>query len=160
MEADHLPEIFCPFSKVLQHQLIDIPTSGTEQPNDIGCSVVPAMRDSPIPGSEIAANDKCPLVRGSFRESDDVVEQLSWGFSRKSGDLVRYRHVAPSFRLDVGLSIRRKNWSKTVLVQGCASAFEIGGDIPGSNQPPTRPGAGRKTVEMDCRRTSKRASKV
>ena len=49
MEADLVPKIFRPFSNVLQHQFIDIQTSGAEQSNNISCSVVPQMRDFPIP---------------------------------------------------------------------------------------------------------------
>jgi hypothetical protein len=49
MEADLIPEIFRPFSNVVPHQFIDIPTSGAEQSNNISCSVVPRFSDFPIP---------------------------------------------------------------------------------------------------------------
>src|ERR1022692_322293 len=74
MEADPIPKIFRPFSKVLHHQFIDIPTPGTEQSNNISCSVVPQMSDSPVPASQIGADGQCPSARRLSRESDELVK--------------------------------------------------------------------------------------
>src|SRR5271169_4349016 len=41
-----LKKIFCPFPNVASYQFIDVQTSGAGQSNNIGCSVVPLMRES------------------------------------------------------------------------------------------------------------------
>ena len=84
MEADLIPKIFRPFSNVLQHQFIDIPTSGAEQSNNISCSVVPQMRDFPIPVLPNRTGGRLQL--------------FARGFSRESDELLKYLHLARSER--------------------------------------------------------------
>jgi len=82
MEADLvIPKIFRPFSNVLQHQFIDIRTSGAEQSNNISCSVVPRIMDFPIPIRffQMVADDLQLFARGFSRESDEPVKCLHLG---------------------------------------------------------------------------------
>ncbi len=81
MEADLIPKIFRPFSNVLQHQFIDIPTSGAEQSNNISCSVVPRIRDSPIPIHfyQTVVDGPQFFARGFSHESDERVKYLHLG---------------------------------------------------------------------------------
>jgi len=47
MEKNVIPEVVCPFANVPQQRVVDIPTSAAEKSDNIRCSVVPHMRDSP-----------------------------------------------------------------------------------------------------------------
>jgi adenylylsulfate kinase len=87
MDADRIPNIFGPFSNVLQYQLIDIGTSGAEQSNNISCSVVPQMRDFPTPVFQMAPNPRSGCLQ--------CQQFFARGFSRESDELVKHLHLPP-----------------------------------------------------------------
>ena len=87
MEADAIPKIFRPFSNVLQHQINDITTSGSEQPHNIGCSIVPQMRDSPTSFYQMVADGRL-----------DYPQLFTRGFSPESDELLNYLHLAPEIQ--------------------------------------------------------------
>src|SRR5580704_16659817 len=96
MEADRIPEIIGPSTNVVQHQVIDVPTSRAEQSNNISCPVVPHMRDSPTRDApavqQMVANHARLFARGCSRESNE---------------LVKYRHPRDTrFSLSVLWSLR------------------------------------------------------
>ena len=84
MEADRISKIFRPFSNVLQHQFVHVPTSGAEQSNNISCSVVPKMRDLPTPFYQLVENG-----------SSGYLQLFARGFSREPDELLKYLHLAP-----------------------------------------------------------------
>jgi hypothetical protein len=88
MKADHFPEISSSTPDVLQHKCCDVTTSAAEQSDNISGSVVPVMRDSPIPGHQITSNYKCSFVRGFSDEFVEITKELPRGFSRESDELV------------------------------------------------------------------------
>ena len=82
MDAEALPEIFRPFSNVLEHQFIEIHTSGAKQPNNVSCSVVPRTMDFPIP------IPFCQMVA-------DALHFFTRGFSREFNELLKRLHRSP-----------------------------------------------------------------
>src|SRR5580704_18006309 len=83
MEADRIPEIDGPAADVLPQQIVDIPSSGTEQSNDICGSVVARMRDSPARDTAVQQMGANGLLRS--------LQLFARGFSREFDELVKHR---------------------------------------------------------------------
>ena len=76
MESDRISEVFCSLPKVMQNKVSEIMTSTPEQSDNINCSVVPKMRNSPIPISQVVADRRRPFARGFSREFDQFLNNL------------------------------------------------------------------------------------
>src|ERR1700691_1670150 len=79
VEADYmLSKIFRSFSKVLEHQLIDVQTSAPEQADNVSCSVVLRFMNFPIPIQffQMIADSLQLFARDFLRESDQPLKYL------------------------------------------------------------------------------------
>jgi hypothetical protein len=82
MDADPIPETFRPSANVLHNHFVDIPTSRTEQSNDVSRSVVPQMGNlSPTPVIQMAADGRSSKLQWTATQVLNEEQRTKSGFS-------------------------------------------------------------------------------